>query len=115
MKILISILLTTLSLVATPVEAKPQALSVDSAKQVEASFNKTNGNGHQWKLQSDQAFEVDLNSGTLSHAVFASFKDNEVQFVLLKSGGGGVLQILPKSDLAVVSLFSFKKVDAVSF
>ncbi|RYZ63445.1 MAG: hypothetical protein EOP05_23560 [Proteobacteria bacterium] len=115
MKTLIYILSTTLSLVATPVEAKPQILSGNSAKQIETSFNKTNGNGHQWKLQSDQAFEIDLNSGTLSHAVFAPFKDNEVQFVLLKAGGGGVLQILPKSDLAVVSLFSFKKVNAVSF
>lgn len=103
------------SLSITPVEAKTRALSGAGAKQIEANYNKLTADGETWELQRDQAFEVELNSGKLKNVVFAPFKGNIVKFVLLKPEGRSILQTLPKSDLAVVNIFSFLKVDAVAF
>ena len=102
------------SFLIKPAEAKTQVLSPTYAKNVEANYNKASSE-KTWVLQKDQAFEVELNSKKLKDIVFAPFKDNIVKFVLLTPGGRSIIQSLPQSDLAVVNMFSFLKVNAVSF
>ncbi len=99
----------------TPAYSKTHSLSAADAKQVEANYNKLAVDGQTWELQRDQAFKVELNSGKLKDVVFAPFKGNTIQLVLTTPGGRSIVQTLPKSDLAVVNIFSFSKVDAVSF
>lgn len=96
-------------------EASPRLLSATEAKLVEANYNKAVSDGETWELQKDQAFAVALNSGKLKDVIFASFKNEAVQFVLLSPKGDVILQTFPKSDLSVVNIFSFMKVEAVSF
>lgn len=111
-KLMLPILLV---LFAPHAQAKSHLLSSKAAEQVEASYNKLTGKDAHWRLDKKQAFEVRLNSNTLKNVVFAPFSNNDVRFVLLSSGGKSILQTLPESELAIVKIFSFQKVEAVSF
>lgn len=70
------------------------------------------------KIYKSQAFSVSLNGKEFKSAVFAAFVDeitNEFQFTILAPEGKVILQDLPKSELAVTTIFSFRKIEAVSF
>lgn len=108
-------LLITLGCCTTFAEAKVRPLDAAEAKQVEVTYEKAAGSGHVGKVQMDQTFAVDLNSGNLKDVIFAVLEDGGARFVVLSAGGRSVLQTLPKSDLAVVSMFDFRKVEAVAF
>ena len=110
------IILILLSLSFLNAEANTTLLNAKTARAVEASYNKQfPSDGGTWKLQKDQAFEVDLNPKTSSHSIFAAFTDGQVRFVLLSAKDNSVIQTLPKSELAVTGIFAFEKIKSVMF
>ncbi len=100
-------------------KSSTRLLLTSEANEVEKNFLATEPKKDSTlKISRAQAFAVELNPKELKDAVFAPFVDeitSQVQFVLLTEKGKKIIQVLPKSELAVTGIFAFQKVEAVSF
>ena len=107
--------------VAESAVPKPTRVSAGEAERLERAFNGASADKSTvWKLVRDQSFRVPLNDHELRGAVFAAFvsdEANSVRFALLDVANGARLAELPQPEgnLAVASIFAFRKIDGVSF